>query len=740
MRSTRSLTLALLASALLTLPAAAQEKARFASLDEALRSGQALNGANGPANVNWIDGGARYSYIARGQNGQEIRATDPATGADTLLFTAHGHTFPGTDTPFSYSGFQWSADSKHLVFQANFKQIYRRSGTADYYVYSLADGAMVPAAKGARTAELSHDGKTLGFERDGDMYVYDLAAQKETRLTTDARPGVYDGHFDWVYEEEFGLAQAWNWSPDDRYIAYWQLDENPEPVGQYSDLSGIHPVWDTIRIPLPGDSNAHVRVGVSDVRTGKRVWLDPGLDPDTYIPRLYWTSRPDTLAMVTLNRHHNAMKLFFFDVTTGGKRLVMSDTSSAWIDVFDFYAGVQDMLSFPAGSHEFFWLSDRDGFQHIYRYDYSGKLLGQVTKGKWSVTRIEGTDAKAKTIYYTSTEASPLERQLYSIRFDGSHKQRITTTAGTHSIDMSPDGRYYLDRWSSVSTPRQVELWTTAGKGKMLRKLEDNAKVSEWVKSHAYSPNVLFHFTTTDGVGLDGSLVLPQPFDSTKRYPMVFAIYGGPGSQQVYNSWGGNTFAQWLAQHGYIVVGLNNRGTNNYGRDFMKVVYKHLGWWESHDFAEAAKYLGTLPYVDGSKAAIVGTSYGGYSTVYTMERYPDIFTVGVANSAVTDWRLYDDIYTERYMSLPSDNAAGYDSSSAVKLADRLTGHLLMIHSLMDDNVHPANTMQLLTAAADAGKDVAVRLYPPGHHGAAYNFQSFKLIQQANFEWLERWMK
>ena len=738
MRHLRSLTLALAAGALLALPARAQQKPGFASLDEALRAGLALNGANGPANVNWIEGGARYSYISRGANGQEIRATNPATGADTLLFTAHGITFPGTTTPFSYQSFQWSEDSKHLVFQTNFKPLYRRSGVSDYYVYDLASKTLTPAAKGARTAQLSPNGGMLGLERGGDMYVYNMATGAETQLTHDAHGDVYNGHFDWVYEEEFGVGQAWNWSPDSRYLAFWQLDESPEPGVQFSDYSGVHQTWDTIRIPQPGDSNPKVKVGVVPVTGGATVWLDPGEGPDTYIPRIYWTSRADTLALVTLNRHQNEMKLFFFDVRTGGKRLVMSEKSATWLDVYDFYAGVQDFLSFPAGSHEFFWMSDRDGFQHLYRYDYSGRLINQVTHGNWMATRIEGNDAKTKTIYYTSTEAGPLQRQLYSVRYDGTHEQRLTTAQGTHNIDMSPDTRYYLDRWSSTATPRQVELWATGGR--MLKKIEDNAKVTEWVGAHAYSPTKLFTFTSSDGVKLDGSMVLPTPFDSTRKYPVVFAIYGGPGSQQVYDSWGGSTWTQWLSQQGYIVVGLNNRASNNYGRDFMKVSYKHLGQWESHDFAEAARYLATLPYVDGGKVAIMGTSYGGYSTVYTMAKYPDLFTVGIANSAVTDWRLYDDIYTERYMSLPSDNAAGYDSSSAVVLAPRLTGHLLLIHSMMDDNVHPQNTMQFLTAMANAGHDVDVRMYPPGHHGAAYNFQSSRLILQATNEWLNRWLK
>jgi dipeptidyl-peptidase 4 len=717
----------------------AQQKARFATLTEALRA--PLGGSNGPANVNWIDGGRRYSYITRtGGGDQEIRALDPGTGVDTLLFSTKGLSFPDTAQPFAYQSFQWSRDSKFLVFQTHFQQLYRRSGTSDYYVYSLADKSLRRAARGARTAELSPDGTMLGAERDGDLYVTDLASKHETRLTSDAAETRYNGHFDWVYEEEFGLAQAWNWSPDSRFIAFWQVDEGAEPVMQFSDFAGAHPDWTTIRIPQPGDSNPKVKIGVVDVKSGRRQWLDPGLTGEYYIPRIYWTSRPDTIAMVTLNRPQNEMKVFFFDVNTGGRRLVLTQTSSTWLDVYDFYAGVQDLLTFPAGTAEFFWVSDRDGWQHIYRYDYAGRLLNQVTKGRWSVTRIEGTDAKTRTIYYTGTEASPLERQLYAIRYDGGGARRVTTAPGTHGIDMSPNAQYFIDRWSNTRQPRQVELWTTAGGGKMLKKLEDNARVTQWLATHEYAPTELFTFTTSDSVKVDGSLVKPVPFDSTRRYPVIFAIYGGPGSQQTYDAWGASGWTQWLAQQGYIVVGLNNRASNNYGSAFMKVSYKHLGKWESRDFAEAARWLGAKSWVDATHVAIIGTSYGGYSTVYTMEQYPDIFTVGIANSPVTDWRLYDSIYTERYMGLLGDNAEGYRESSAVEGAKKLTGHLLLIHSMMDDNVHPQNTMQMLTALTDAGHDVDLRIYPPGHHGAFYNQASFMLGLQLESEYLARWLK
>jgi len=723
-------------------PVRAQQKVPMRSRAEAGAVTRALSGRSGPQNVNWIEGGRRLSFVVRGDSGEQIRAMDPATGRDTLVFSGRGLTFPGTTEPFAYRSFEWARDSKHLLFQTHYQQLYRRSGTADYYLYTLADHALDLTAQGARTAELSPDGALLGYERDGDMYVYDLAARHETRLTSDASALVYNGHFDWVYEEEFGFAQAWNWSPDSRYIAFWQVDESAEPVIQLSDYSGQHPTWEQLRIPQPGDSNATVKIGVADVRSGSRVWLDPGETGEYYVPRIYWTSRPDTLAMITLNRQQNVMKLWFFDVRSGGKRLVLSDTSKTWIDVYDFYANVQDLMSFPEGLNEFFWISDRDGWQHIYRYDYSGRLLGQVTHGAWSVIRIEGMDTHGRTIYYTSTEASPLQRQLYAIRFDGSGQRRLTAEEGTHSIDMSPDTRYYLDRWSNVHQPRQVELWATDGGGRMLKKLEDNAAVTRWLAGHAYAPTGLFSFTASDGQRLDASIVKPPAFDSTHRYPVIFAVYGGPGSQGVYDAWGASGMSQWLAQEGYLVVDVNNRGTNNYGSAFMKVVYEHLGRWEAHDFAEAARYLMRQPWVDSAHIAIMGTSYGGYSTLYTMVSYPDVFSVGIANSPPTDWRLYDSIYTERYMALLGDNLPGYDSSSVLLHVSRLNKerqHLLVIHSMMDDNVHPQNTLQLLTALTNTGVDADVRIYPPGRHGAAYNLPSALLIQQVEDEYLNRYL-
>lgn len=730
-----------IALALLFVPATgyAQQKTHMRSLNDWLTISRALGGRAGPQSINWIEGGRRFSFTQRSDSGgDQIRAMDPATLKDTVLFATRGVTFPGTTDPFAYQSFQFAHDSKHLVFQTHFKPIYRRSGTADFYVYNFEDHTLQLAASAARTAELSPDGATLGYERGGDLFAYDMAQHRETRLTNDATELVYNGHFDWMYEEEFGIDQGWNWSPDSRYIAFWQVDESAEPVIQISDFSGAHPEWEKIRIPQPGDSITKVRIGVIAAGSGQRVWLDTGESGDVYIPRIYWTSQPDTLAVLTLNRPQNTMKVFFFDVKTGGRRLVYSETSSTWIDIFDFFAGIPDMMTFPAGLKEFFWISDRDGWQHVYRYDYAGRLLNQVTHGPWSVTRIAGIDPQTRTIYYNSTQVSPLQRQLSAIKFDGTGQRRLTTTAGTHNIDMSPDTRYYIDRWSAVHQPRQIELWATGGR--MLQKMEDNAAVSRWLETHVYSPAEIFSFTASDGQRLDGQMFKPVDFDSTRRYPVIFSVYGGPGSQQVYDAFSSSGLNQWYAQEGYIVVGLNNRGSGNYGSAFEKVVFHHLGRWEAHDFGEAAKYLSRQPYVDSTHIAILGTSYGGYSTLYTMAMYPGIFSVGIANSSIATWKLYDATYTERYMGVLGDNPGGYDSSAVMPFADSLKNHhLLVIHSMMDDNVHPQNTMQLLTALTNAGADADLRIYPPGRHGAAYNLSSFMLLQKVSDDYLNRWM-
>jgi dipeptidyl-peptidase-4 len=740
-RFRHELAAATLAAAALVAPLGAQQaKQPLGSVREALAASSVLSGRPGPVSVNWIEGGRRFSYTTRNpETGRaEVHRLDPGSLQDQLLIDDRVLTLPGTDEPLQYTGFQWAPDSRHVLFQANFRPIYRRSGLSDFYLYDTETRSLTQAVKDARTAELSPDGALVGFERGGNLVVYDVSAGTERQLTTEGNDSVFNGVHDWVYEEEFGEAQAWKWSPDSRRIAFWQTDERGVPYVQLTNYLGKHPEWVRINYPKVGDHNPQVRIGVVDARTGERRWLDTGLTGEHYIPRIYWTSDPNTLAVVTLNRPQNHVRLFFFDVTTGARRQVFEEKNDTWIDVYDFYAGIADFFSFPAGLKEFLWISDRDGHQHVYRYGYDGELINQVTKGPWTVTRVEAVNPQTGTLYYTSTEASPLQRQLYAIKLDGTGKRRLTREAGTHNVNMSPDGRYYIDSWSSVHQPRQVELWSTAGK--RLRTLEANEETSRWLEGHLYSPAELFQFTTSDGVELDGFMIRPVPFEPGKKYPVLMSIYGGPGSQQVYDAFSSNGWYQYLAQQGYLVVGLNNRGTANYSRDFMKVVYGQLGKYESRDFAEAARWLARQPYVDGAHIGIQGTSYGGYSTVYTLLSYPDVFALGIANSPVTDWRLYDTIYTERYMGLLADNEGGYDASSTLPLAEHLEDHLLLVHSAMDENVHPQNTMQLLTALGAIGKDAELRFYPPGAHGAAFNAASRLVMTEVYTEELCEYLK
>ena len=714
-----------------------QAKKEYSDIPEAVSSTHILMGSSGPRNVQWVENGTSYSYTTRNtETGHtEIRQYFPGSREDKLLLDTGEMAFPSTGEPFNYNSYKWSDDYRHLVFETKFRPIYRYSGLSDYYLYSTEDKTLKLLVKDARTAELSPDGSLVGLERAGNLYVYNIKEGIEKQITDDASDTVYNGHFDWVYEEEFDIAKGWEWSPDSKYIAYWQVDESNEPVFQMTDYETRHPDYVKFRVPLVGDPNAKVKIGVVNLAAGSKIWLNVD---DEYIPRIYWTSVPNQLAVMTLNRKQNNMKLYFFNVLDGSKRLIFEEKSENWIDINSFFEGGIDLIYFPDTIKEFFWISDRDGYPHIYRYDYDGKLIAQVTQGEWAVTGIEGINPGKRLIYYISTGKSPLERQLYSIGFDGSAKQRISKEPGKHSFNLSPDTKYYIDIYSSVNTPKRVELRDTDGK--LITRLENNDGITQFIELHKYSPAKLFNFTTADDTRLDGEMVLPFDFDSTKKYPVIFDVYGGPGSQGVFNSFEVDGWRQWLAQNGYVIVDINNRGNGNYGSKFMKIVYKQLGRWESNDYTETMNYLSSLPYIDTSRTAIMGTSYGGYITIYTMLMHAGIFKAGIANSAVTDWTLYDDIYTERYMGLIDENKEAYDKSSDVYNAGKLDGHLLIVHSTLDDNVHVQNTMQMLTALTNAGKDADLRIYPPGGHGAFYSMTNYMLMLKVYFDYLEKHLK
>jgi len=712
----------------------AQTKQRYATLQQALSATGQLNGSAGPRSVNWIEGGSKFSFIG----GQSIIKTfSPKNQQEAVVFDGSQLTFPGTDKPFDYRSFQWSKDSKNIFFQTNFRPVYRNSGISDYYVYSVADKNLKLVAKDAQTAELSPDGQKVGYERGGNLFVFDFATKTETQLTNDAQPAFYNGRFGWAYEEEFGLAQAWEWSPDSKFIAFWQSDERQVPIYKLTDYKGFDETFDSLPYPRVGDKNPTVRIGVIELSNKAKQWMKVDLAAG-YIPRIYWSTLEGQLAIMHLNRKQNHMRVFMTNARTGDAKLILEEQSNTWIDIFDFFAGINHLLYFPAGVQEFYWVSDREGYAHLYRYDYTGKLLNAVTSGKWEVTYVHHIDPKAKKVYFTSTEVSPTERHLFVADLDGKNKRRLTTVAGRHTVNFSPNGQYFIDRYSNLQTPTQVELRDT--KGQLIKALETNKSVSDFLANHAYAPKELATFTTSDGQTIDVSIIKPLDFDPARKYPVVLDIYGGPGSQSVYNEFATTGWHQWLAQTGYIVVGVNNRGSGGYGRDFEKVVYEQLGKYESQDFVETAAWLAKQPWADANRIAIRGHSYGGFMSSYTMLAHPGVFKVSLVGAPVTDWRLYDSIYTERYMGLLPENNEKYQASAVSPKAGNLTGKMFIAHSTMDENVHVRNTFQLVNALEDAGKDADLRIYPPGAHGVAYSAKTQLLLFQQYTTYLETNLK
>ncbi len=388
---------------------------------------------------------------------------------------------------------------------------------------------------------------------------------------------------------------------------------------------------------------------------------------------------------------------------------------------------------FPENKKEFFWKSERDGWSHIYRYDYKGKLINQVTQGKWDMVKMVYADGLNQKLYYVSTEISPLERHLYVIDFNGSNKKQLTQAKGDHTVNFG--GEYFIDTYSNTTQPKQVVLFDKSGN--KLKTLEDNKEVTAFVQTNMYSPRVLETFKASDGQQLDISILKPMPFDSTKQYPVIMEVYGGPEHQSVHNDFATNAWQQYMTQLGFVIVQVNNRGSANYGSDFKKAVYGKLGYWECFDFAETAKYMGRKKWVAADRIAIKGHSYGGFTSAYSVASYPDLFKAAIIAAPVTDWRIYDAVYTERFMGVLPESKAAYDKSAVLPWVKNIKAKMLITHSTGDDNVHVRNTMQLLKTLIDLGKDADLRLYQSGGHAIAYSFESQRLLQQQYMEFLQK---
>lgn len=692
----------------LALPAGAQQltvERLFGSADFAVR---------GLGPVQWIDDGGRFTYIQRGtERGVTDLVAESPEGGTVVL--AQGRTMVNTagGDPITIEDYWWSDDQQRVLVFANSERVWRDNTLGEYYVYDVPSERLIPVSTEGKQmfAKLSPAGDQVGYVRDNDLYVFDVASGRTTRLTDDGSDVIINGTTDWVYEEEFGLRDAWRWSPDGRKIAFWRLDQSPVGTFQLLDYMELYEDPMVMRYPKAGTDNSTVRLGIADVASGQVTWIEPGDGEWEYIARMDWAGSPDAVVFQRLPRLQNRIDVMMADAATGESRLLFSETDPAWVDVDDDMTWLDDGRSF-------IWSSDRDGYNHLYLYGRDGRVQRQLTRGAWDVTAFHGVDEDDGWVYFSATERSPMERHLYRIRLDGSGMERITREPGTHGITMAPGGEHFIDVYSTIEKPPVTRLHRADGT--LVRVLRENEGVERRLEQANVRTPEFFQFETGDGVTLNGWMIMPPDFDESRRYPVMMYVYGGPGSQTVTNGWGGVRYLwhQLLAERGYIVASIDNRGTGGRGRDFTKIVYRNLGDWETRDQIAGARHLASLPYVDADRVGIWGWSYGGYMTALALMKGGDVFRAGVSVAPVTDWRLYDTIYTERFMQTPELNPEGYRESAPTEHAEGLEGELLLVHGTGDDNVHYQNTVQLVDALIAADKQFDFMIYPNRTHSIA----------------------
>ena len=656
--------------------------------------------------THWIDQGKKLTfYRAERENGRRtIWQYDLRTRKQTVLLDSGQQPelqAPRREKRFTLPNYIWSPDEKAILLPAD----------NDLYLFTVKDSSMRRLTHDEaeeRDPQFSPDGAKLAYLKNRNLVVLDIASGSETQLTTEGAEHVFIGQFDWVYEEEFGIRTGFFWSPDGQSIAFWKLDETRVPEFPIVDFIPTHNTITTMRYPKAGDANSVVQIGVVDVSTGKTTWMDLGADDDMYIPRIRWTHTANTLAIIRLNRDQNHLELMLADARSGQTRVLFGERQdNGWI-------AIADDFRFLKNRKQLLWTSRRDGWRHAYLVDLQSGRFRQITRGDWDITRLAGVDEKRQRLYYLSTEVSPLERQLFEIKFDGTGKRRISRAPGTHAVELAPDFRHFMDTHSDIDHAPAVTVRRMDGSRLDFILQNDLPALQEYNLAKVEFLQV----PAADGTPLHAFMIKPPDFDPGKKYPVLVYNYSGPGSQIVRHAWGGSRFLwhQLLAQNGIIVFGMDNRGTGSRGNDFMMATYKNLGDLESQDQIAGARWLAAQRYVDGKRIGIWGWSYGGYTAGLTFLKAKGLFKVGIAVAPVTDWRNYDTIYTERFMLTPAKNPEGYLKSSWLAYVDQLQGKLLLVHGSADDNVHLANTMQLAYAFQNARKPFDLMIYPRKLHG------------------------
>ena len=622
----------------------------------------------------------------------------------------------------SFSNYEFSNDETKILLTSDVKQIYRHSFTAEYYVWnSITEELSHLSEKGAQqVATFSPDGTRVAFVRTNNIFIKNLKFGSESQVTSDGEKNkIINGIPDWVYEEEFGFNKAFWWSPDSKFLAFIRFDETEVPeftMPMYAgespsfDENKIYPGEETFKYPKAGEKNSDVSVLVYEIRSKTSIRVKLSEEKDNYIPRLNWTPDANELLVMQLNRHQNKLDVLYVNPYTGDSRPLITEKNDRYIDesFLDNYIFLED--------GNFVITSERDGWSHLYLYDQQGFELAQITDGEFDVTDFYGYDPIQKVYYYQAAAESPLRREVYFISQDKKKKGKVSKLEGTNRVVFSKNFKYYINYYSSSKTPNLITLHENK-KGTQIRVLQDNTILKNTLEVYNISQKEFFKFTTSEGVELNGYMIKPAGFDSSKKYPVLMTQYSGPNSQSVSDSWGrGAGWNEYLVQEGFLVVCVDPRGTAARGEDFRKVTYMQLGKYESDDQVEAAKYLGTLPFVDKNNIAIFGWSYGGFMTLLAMEKGGDLFKAGISVAPVTNWRFYDTVYTERYMRTPRENENGYDDNSPLSHAGDIKGKLLIVHGSADDNVHAQNTYEFTEKMVQEGVEFDMAIYTNRNHG------------------------
>jgi dipeptidyl-peptidase-4 len=605
----------------------------------------------------------------------------------------------------------FSNDEKQILIANNSNQIFRHSFTADYFLYDIKSQKISGFLWQVQEPTFSPDGTKIAYAKENDLYIYDIVLRNTTRVTNDGvKNAVINGITDWVYEEEFAFVRAFDWSTDSKKLAYIRFDESEVPqfsMNMYK--KDLYPTSETFKYPKAGEKNALVSLHIYNLSGNISQPINLGNYSDFYIARMKWTNDANLVSVQVLNRHQDNLDLIFVDATTASPKVVLNEKDKAYVDVTDNLTFLKD--------NSFIWTSEKDGYNHIYLYDKNGKLKNQVTKGNWEVTSYYGFDEKTKTVFYQSVEKGSILRDVYKISLDGKKKVKLSSQVGTNAATFSPDFTYFINTYSSATVPPTYTL-NSSKDGKQAQEIVNNTALVDKLTKYDLPTKEFFELTTEKGHKLNAWMIKPKDFDATKKYPVFMYQYSGPGSQEVANNWL-DTNDMWfmmLSQQGYIIACVDGRGTGYKGAAFKKCTQKELGKFEVEDQIDAAKVIGNYAYVDKSRIGIFGWSYGGFMSSNCLFKGADVFKMAIAVAPVTNWRFYDSIYTERYMTTPQENASGYDDNSPINHVSKLKGNFLLIHGTADDNVHVQNSMQMIEALVQANKQFDWAIYPDKNHG------------------------